>query len=83
LLPAPPLQHAVDILPDTISRFPMLDAACQELVVAGFRVADVRNDRELHGVLVEALGGRRPPDAPAVFFARLGRDSLDATRWAA
>ena len=78
---APLPQYAVDILPDTISRFPTLDAARQELVVTGFRVAEVRGDRELNGFFVETLGGGRPPDAPAVFLTRVDRDSLSAIRW--
>ena len=66
-----------------ISRFPTLDAARQKRVIAGFRVADVRSDRELHRVVVEAFGGGRPPDTPAVLLARMSRDALSAIRWAA
>lgn len=83
ILPAaPPPQHAIDILPDMISRFPTLDAARQKRVVAGFRVADMRGDRELHRVLIEAFGGGRPADTPAVLLARVVRDALSAIRWA-
>ncbi len=66
-----------------ISRFPTLDAARQKRVIAGFRVAGVRSDRELHRVVVEAFGGGRPPDTPAVLLARMGRDAVSAIRWAA
>jgi len=65
-----------------ISRFPTLDAARQKRVVAGFGVADMRGDRELHRVLIEAFGGGRPADTPAVLLARVVRDALSAIRWA-
>jgi hypothetical protein len=43
-------------------------------------VAEVRYDRELHCVFVEAFGGGRPPDTPAVLLARVGRDGLGVIR---
>ena len=46
--------------------------------LAKFDVA--MNDRELHRVFVEAFGGGRPADTPAVLLARVGRDSLGAIR---
>ncbi|HSL23156.1 MAG TPA: hypothetical protein VK886_16625 [Vicinamibacterales bacterium] len=66
---APLPQNAVDVRPHAIAGVPSFDAARQELVVAGFRVADVRGDRELHRVLIQAFGGGRAPDASAIFVA--------------
>lgn len=74
----PPRQHALDIFSDAISRFPTLDAARQEHVIACFRVADVRGDRELHRIFVQTLGGRRSADAPAVLLTRVPRDCVGA-----
>jgi hypothetical protein len=75
---APSRQHALDLLPDVLTRLPALGPALQELVVAGLCVTHMRGDRELHRLLGEALGGRRAAHAPTVLPARVRGDALGA-----
>jgi hypothetical protein len=76
-------QHPIHILANAIAGFPSLKASREELVVARFGMADVRGHRKRHRFLVEALRSGRPSDPPAIFLARVNRDSVSAIARAA
>lgn len=83
LRPTAPRQYTFDLCAHAFARLAPLGATHQELVVVRLPMTHVRRHRQLHRLLIEALGGRRATDAPAVFLAGMRGDLLGATGRAA
>jgi hypothetical protein len=70
-LALPVVEHGGDQVVHLRSRVVSLMAALEQVVVGGFGVANMGDDRKADGVFVERLCGGTPADAAAVLAARV------------